>query len=93
MSKYPLTNFGLMAKKHWKIYLPKTYKRLEESGQLEELLYHLQERAKRQLGDLMQKGLAYDQAWEIVREDLLPPAEPDYQKHLNLDEWPEDEII
>lgn len=94
MPEYPLTRFGLMAKRHWKIYLPTLYRELEKEGTLEEALYEAQENTKELLGDLIRAGMTYEEAWEVAREEyLLRPAEPGYQKHLNLDEWGEDEII
>src|SRR5262245_12122336 len=38
-----LNRFGLMAKAHWAERCPKLYKELEDSGQLEEMLYATQE--------------------------------------------------
>jgi hypothetical protein len=85
-SNYPLTGYGLMARRHWTEFCPKMVKELEAQGRLEEALYEAQETTSAEMMELrrtLQKehGLtpqqAHDQAWELIREKyiLLPPDE------------------
>jgi hypothetical protein len=79
----PLTQYGLMAGKHWREFLPKMVAELEAKGLLHALLLDAQEQTETQLGRIgrlvMRQGLTaqqtHDSAWEIVRERylLLPP--------------------
>jgi len=80
-----LTQYGLMAEKHWREFLPRMVKELEAHGKLQEALLEAEEKTKDEMYDLttqlMAQGLtaqqAYDQAWEMVREEhiLLTPEE------------------
>ncbi len=81
-----LTQYGLMAEKHWREFLPRMVKGLEAHGRLHEMLLAAEEKTKDDMYDLttrlMAQGLtaqqAHDQAWEMVRQEyiLLPPEEP-----------------
>ena len=78
-----LTQYGLMAEKHWREFRPRMVAELEAQGKLQEMLYEAQEKTKDEMTDLqmqlIKQGLtpqqARDQAWEMVRERyiLLPP--------------------
>jgi len=80
-----LTQYGLMAEKHWREFLPRMVKDLESHGRLQEALLEAEEKTKDEMYDLttrlMTQGLtaqqAHDQAWEMVREEyiLLTPEE------------------
>jgi len=79
----PLTQYGRMAEKHWREFLPRMVKELESKGRLHQALIDAEERTKDEMAslrmDLMRQGLTADQAhrqaWETVRETyiLLPP--------------------
>jgi len=81
----PLTQYGRMAEKHWREFLPKMVQELEGKGLLHEMLLEAEEKTKDEMDTLMrelrQRGLtaqqAHDQAWEMVREKyiLLSPEE------------------
>ena len=81
----PLTQYGLMAGKHWREFLPKMVADLEAKGQLHAMLLEAQEKTEMEMDSLcrqlMRQGLtaqqAHNQAWEMVREKyiLLPPEE------------------
>jgi hypothetical protein len=82
----PLTQYGRMAEKHWREFLPKMVRDLEANGQLHQTLLEAEEKTKDEMADLridlmQQQGLTADQAhrqaWEMVREKyiLLPPEE------------------
>jgi len=78
-----LTQYGRMAEKHWRAFLPKMVAKLESTGRLHEMLLEAEEQTEKELDrirrDLIQSGLtpqqAHDQAWEMVRERyiFLPP--------------------
>ena len=82
-SQYPLTGYGLMARRHWMEFRPQMVKELEARGKLEEALYEAQETTLDEMDDLTRKLVkeqkltaqqAHDQAWEMIREKyiLLP---------------------
>ena len=80
-----LTQYGMMAEKHWREHLPKLVLELEAKGQLQEALLEAEEKTKDDLYDTMSElrkqgynpQQAHDTAWEIVRERyiLLLPEE------------------
>ena len=75
----PLTQYGLMAEKHWRNYLPRMVAELEAQGQLHAMLLEAEEKTDEELDQLrrqfMQRGQtaqqAHDQAWEMVRERYI----------------------
>ena len=80
----PLTQYGLMAEKHWRQFRPRMVRELEARGTLHEMLLEAEEKTDQELDSirrkLIQQGLtpqqAHDQAWEMVRERyILLPAE------------------
>jgi len=87
LMKTTLTQYGLMAEKHWRQFRPKMVRELEAQGKLQEMLLEAEERTDQELDairrKLIRQGLtpqqAHDQAWEIVRERyiLLPPETDD----------------
>jgi regulator of PEP synthase PpsR (kinase-PPPase family) len=85
-AKYPLTGYGVMAKKHWTEFCPRLVKQLEAQGKLEEALYEAQETTLDEMEALISKlekeqhltpQQAHNEAWELIREKyiLLPPEE------------------
>jgi hypothetical protein len=82
-----LTQYGLMAEKHWREFCPTMVKQLETEGRLMEALWEAQETALDEMEVLTRKmereqgltpGQAQTTAWELVREKyiLLPPENP-----------------
>ena len=70
--------WGLQAKEHWKEHRPKMYRQLEESGRLEDALYAAQELTVAAMADLIERGVNWYQAWELIREEwLFLPSEED----------------
>jgi uncharacterized protein YggE len=77
-----LTQYGMMAEKHWREHRPKMVSELEAKGQLQTMLADAEQKTKDEMAtlrlDLMKQGKtaeqAHRQAWEIVRERyiLLP---------------------
>ena len=84
-TKYPLTGYGLMAKRHWTEFRPQMMKELETKGTLMEALHEAQETTLDEMETLTRKleteqkltpQQAHDQAWEMIREKyILLPAE------------------
>jgi hypothetical protein len=78
-----LTQYGMMAEKHWREHCPNLVRELEARGILERMLQEAEEKTKDEMYDLtmqlMKQGStaqqAHAQAWEMVRERyiLLPP--------------------
>jgi hypothetical protein len=78
-----LTQYGLMAEKHWREHRPRMVAEMERTGMLQQMLLDAEEKTKDEMDairrQLIQQGQtpqqAHDQAWEIVREKyiLLPP--------------------
>lgn len=74
-----LTQYGMMAEKHWRQFLPKMVKELETCGKLQTMLLEAEEKTEEELSSLRRKlinqGLtaqqAHDQAWEMVREKYI----------------------
>ena len=80
----PLTQYGLMAEKHWRQFRPRMVRELAAKGTLHEMLLEAEEKTDQEMDSirrkLIQQGLtpqqAHDQAWEMVRERyILLPAE------------------
>jgi hypothetical protein len=78
-----LTQYGLMAEKHWREFLPRMVAELEANGRLHLMLLEAEEKTDAELDALrrqfIRQGLtpqqANDRAWEMVRERyiFLPP--------------------
>ena len=84
--QYPLTGYGLMAKRHWREFRPQMVRELEAKGMLMEALYETQETTLDEMEVLTRKletdqkltpQQAHDQAWEMIRAKyiLLPVEE------------------
>ena len=90
MSESPfhqLTQYGLMAEKHWREFRPTMVQQLETEGRLTEALWEAQETTLDEMETLTRKlereqqltpEQAQATAWELVREKyiLLPPENP-----------------
>lgn len=78
---YPLSNLGRQIKAHWRKYRPKMYRALEKAGKLDESVYAAQELTGNTLADLVHKGMDWNQAWELIREEwAFLPAEEDEEE-------------
>ena len=86
--KIYLTQYGLMAERHWREFRPKMVRELEAKGTLREALFEAQERTLDEMEALTRQleteqkltpQQAHDRAWEMIREKyiLLPPEEAD----------------
>jgi hypothetical protein len=81
-----LTQYGLMAERHWREHRPKMVQELEAQGKLQEALQDAEECTRDEMEEISRKLISEqnytpDQAeraaWEIVRERyiLLAPEE------------------
>ena len=69
-------------KAHWKKFRPTMYRELEQQGILDQQAQNASDLTKDALADLIEQGLPYNQAWEMVRENwAFLPSEED-QPHL-----------
>lgn len=83
--KIHLTQYGLMAERHWREFRPKMVRELEAKGTLMETLFEAQETTISEMETLTRQleteqkltpQQAHDQAWEMIREKyILLPAE------------------
>ena len=83
MTAITLTQYGRMAERHWREFLPNLVEEMEARGILQEMLLEAEEKTAGEMHDLtmqfQRQGLtaqqAHDRAWEMVREKyiLLPP--------------------
>jgi hypothetical protein len=84
--KIYLTQYGLMAERHWREFRPKMVRELETKGTLMEALFEAQERTIEEMEALIRQleteqkltpQQAHDRAWEMIREKyiLRPPEE------------------
>ena len=83
MTTISLTQYGRMAEKHWREFLPNMVAEMEAKGILQEMLLEAEEKTASEMHDLtmqfqkqdMTAQQAHNRAWELVREKyiLLPP--------------------
>jgi hypothetical protein len=74
-----LTQYGRMAERHWREFLPKMVAELEATGHLDRMLAEAEEKTDAEMDQLrrhlIRQGLtpqqAQDQAWEMVRERYI----------------------
>jgi hypothetical protein len=79
MTAITLTQYGRMAEKHWREFLPNLVQEMETKGILEEMLLEAEEKTASEMHDLTMKfqkqGLtaqqAHNRAWELVREKYI----------------------
>jgi len=98
MMETTLTQFGLMAEKHWREFRPKMVKEMEAKGILQEMLLEAQEKTGEELEQtwrqLNRQGVppdqAYRQTWELATEKyiLLPPEDETAQPAETTIEFP-----
>ncbi len=83
-----LTQYGLMAERHWREFRPAMIRGMEAEGTLMEALFEAQERTIDEMETLTQQleseqkltpQQAHDRAWEMIREKyiLLSPEQND----------------
>ncbi len=81
-----LTQYGLMAERHWREFRPAMVRGMQAKGTLLEALFEAQERTIDEMETLTRQletennltpQQAHDQAWEMIREKyiLLPGEE------------------
>src|SRR5205814_3567831 len=73
-------SLGLRIKTHWQRCRPKMYAELERQGALDEAVATAADLTRDALAYLIsEKGMAYDRAWELVREEwaFLPEEDED----------------
>jgi hypothetical protein len=79
MTAITLTQYGRMAEKHWREFLPNLVQEMEAKGILEEMLLEAEEKTASEMHDLtmqlQKQGLtaqqAHNRAWEMVREKYI----------------------
>ena len=79
MTAITLTQYGRMAERHWREFLPNLVAEMEARGILQEMLLQAEEKTASEMHDLtmqfQRQGLtaqqAHDWAWELVREKYI----------------------
>ena len=80
MTETSLTQYGLMAERHWRQFRPRMVRRLEAQGKLEEALLEAQEKTTEEMDELRRQlqreqsltpQQAQGQAWELIREKYI----------------------
>lgn len=71
-----LTPWAHLLKEHLKEFRPKQYQRLLQAGQLNDHAQKIVDQAERELNDLLNQGLQYDQAFEKIKSQIYPSPEP-----------------
>jgi hypothetical protein len=74
-----LTQYGMMAEKHWREFCPTMVREMEAKGILQQMLLEAEEQTANEMYDLtmrfQKQGLtaqqAHDRAWEMVREKYI----------------------
>ena len=90
-----ITQFGLMALKHWAEFRPTMYRNLERKGKLIQAAIAAQNLTLEELYELeVGQKIPPNQAWEMVRENyILLPDEEDVPKlGSNPETWESPEI-
>lgn len=72
-----LNGLGWQIHDHLKKYRPKMFQDLKAHGQLKQIVEAMQNKARADLSSLEESGLSRNQAWEIVKDDVLLPSEED----------------
>ena len=81
-----LNSLGWQIHDHLKQHRPKMFQDLKAQGQLKQTVEAMQNKANADLASLEELGLSRNQAWEIVKDDVLLPTEEDVP---NLGESPQ----
>jgi hypothetical protein len=79
MTAITLTQYGRMAEKHWREFLPNMVSEMEAKGILQEMLLEAEEKTASEMHDLtmqfQKQGMtaqqAHNRAWELVWEKYL----------------------
>lgn len=75
LSDRQLSPWAHLMKAHLKEWRPKEYKRLLQSETLNDHVQTIVNQAEEELNSLLDQGLAYDQAYEKIRDQLYPRPE------------------
>ena len=60
---------------HWETFRPTLARQLRQEGSLQQTIHQAVVRAMEQEQALVAQGADREQAWELVQQDLFPPAE------------------
>ena len=72
-----LNGLGWQIHDHLKAHRPKMFQELKAHGYLKQTVEAMQDKANADLASLEESGLSRNQAWEIVKDDVLLPSEED----------------
>ena len=75
-----LSLWGRKLREHLKAFRPRQYADLKASGQLNDYCQKIADQASLEMSDLLDTGLPYNQAFELIRDQLYPPPESPRRK-------------
>jgi len=67
-----LNSLGWQIHDHLKKYRPKMFQDLKAQGRLKQIVETMQNQASQDMASLEAQGLYHHEAWEIVKDDVLP---------------------
>ena len=70
-----LTPWANLLKVHLKEFRPKQYHDLLKAGKINDHVQEIVDRVEIELSNLLDHGLAYDQAYEMIQDQLYPKPE------------------
>ena len=70
-----LSLWGRKLREHLKEFSPRLYRGLQAEGTLNDYCQKIADQASLEMSDLLQSGLPYNQAFELMRDQLYPPPE------------------
>jgi hypothetical protein len=77
-----LNSVGYQIEAHWRKCRPKMVAELERQGKLRQAVYTAQELTDRALGNLVERGVPYHEAWKLIGGQwALLPDEQEVQAH------------
>ena len=75
LTLHQLSPWAHKLKAHLEEFSPKLYRELEKNGTLYDHVQAVADHAGEELSDLLDTGLPYNQAFELIRDQLYPPPE------------------
>ena len=66
-----LSPMSQQALKHWEQHRPKMVADLKKDGTLRKMAHEAHEQTLEEIKNLMNRGMSYNQAWEMAREKYL----------------------
>jgi len=69
--EYGTMRMVMQARAHWEEFRPTMYRELKLAGRLEEALETAARMTIDEVGEMLENGIGYHEAWEVVRDKYL----------------------